>query len=251
MPYPTKDQLERAKLSLEMVVYVVVISVVILLLWRGDYFAGKIGQAINRAGLKVEEVNLWLIKLKVSSDTLSTAQATLADYKALIACTHRRNCTPAQVTSVESLVGGISNPQTATVEREINEAIQQTEQLVQTAEERIARDQPALRDVIAQRTAAGGWIALIGADRTLPAAQDEVDRVKSSFPRTDILFADGWYRTVVRFDSEADARAASSQIRSLTKREPYVREFNLWCPGAVAQPGFTRCGSRQADNRSR
>jgi hypothetical protein len=242
MPYPTKDQLERAKLSLEMIVYVVVISVVVLLLWRGDYFAAKIGQAISRAGLKVEEVNLWLVKLKVSSDTLSTAQATLAEYKTLVACAHRRTCTPVQVTAVEALITGATSPQTAAVEREINEAIQQNEQLVQTAEERVARDQP-----VSQRSAGGGWMALAGADRTLPAAQYEVDQLKVAFPRTDILLADGWYRTVVRFDSEADARSSMAQIRNLTKREPYVREFNAWCPGAVAQPGFIRCGSRQAN----
>lgn len=88
----------------------------------------------------------------------------------------------------------------------------------------------------------GQWGVIVGADRTVKAARDEVARVKRTGFDTKLFLRDNWYRTAAVFDSEPAATAAREQLAS-TIRPGYIRNISQWCNPAEAEPDepFARC----------
>jgi len=76
---------------------------------------------------------------------------------------------------------------------------------------------------------AGPWVVVMGADKTLESAQDELNRARQAgYPAARILLREGWYRTVVPFAEKSDAVQALDVISRL-RNGSYVRQLDQWC----------------------
>lgn len=74
------------------------------------------------------------------------------------------------------------------------------------------------------------WIVVIGGDRTIEGAKDEVRRAADKgFVDSKILLLDGWYRTVLAYSSKSDAQAALPKISNDIREGAYVRNLATWC----------------------
>lgn len=74
------------------------------------------------------------------------------------------------------------------------------------------------------------WVVVVGADRTLKAAQAEVEIAKSKgFEDARILLRDDWYRTVVPFPTEQQAAAKLTEISTQIREGSFIRDLNKWC----------------------
>lgn len=244
MSYPSKDQLERTKISIEIVTYATAISLILLAVFNAGYLIEKVARTFKESGVKLDEVNLFnTVKFKIS-DALAAADSTAEELKTalgLVVCQANNACSTEQKAQVDRIKANAPalNASVTRVQQDLKDALAQSERVVERVEQQNASA------VQTRAQAAGGWIALVGADRTLDSAEFEVNRIKPAFPQTVILFAEGWYRTVVRFNNEAEARAAVPRLSTLTNRQPYVRSFNEWCPGAVSDDrGVIKCGAR-------
>lgn len=91
------------------------------------------------------------------------------------------------------------------------------------------------------------WIIVSGADRTVESARDELRRVQELGYPAELIFVDGWYRTVGVFPSADEAEAAIDQFRSTIREDAYVRQLARWCGGFSRDPvvdgdgDFIRC----------
>jgi peptidoglycan hydrolase-like protein with peptidoglycan-binding domain len=87
-------------------------------------------------------------------------------------------------------------------------------------------------------------IVVFGADRTLADARKEVARAATAgFSDAEIVFREGWYRSVARFaTAEAQARGlAELRALSLSSQNAYARSLSAWCPNPQRDDGFMRC----------
>lgn len=74
------------------------------------------------------------------------------------------------------------------------------------------------------------WVVVIGADSTIDGAKDEVKTAKSKgFENVRILLRDGWYRTVIGFSSEKEAKDAVPDISNQIREGSYPRNLTTWC----------------------
>ena len=75
------------------------------------------------------------------------------------------------------------------------------------------------------------WLVIFGADKTISAAQDEIDIAKTKqFDNSIILKRDGWYRSVIRFDNKIEAQTQLKNIQTKLREGSYIRDLNTWCP---------------------
>lgn len=77
------------------------------------------------------------------------------------------------------------------------------------------------------------WVVIIGADRTLKDANWEKDKVinNKGFKDVDIIYRNDsykWYRTVIRFSTEPEAKEALPKIKNF-QNDAYMRNLNEWC----------------------
>lgn len=238
-----KDVLDRLKLSLELLIYTAVIGVILLAIFRADIVGGRISQIFREAGWNLKEVTLFGAKLEPLTEAAAKAESDLKEITArysaaidLLKCQSSSNCDATQASMIGDLIGtepSIISQVSGSIDA-VNQAIREAETL-NSALQATQPETPA---------SGGGWIAIVGADRTVESANDEVKRLRANdFDKAGLLFADGWYRTVVFFDSREAAQAALPTITRVLGRAPYIREFDKWCRGAVQGPDFIRCGT--------
>lgn len=76
----------------------------------------------------------------------------------------------------------------------------------------------------------GPWVVVMGADKELASAEDELNRASNAgFASAKILRRGDWYRTVVPFTTRAEASSALEQITDL-RAGSYIRHLDTWCP---------------------
>ena len=76
-----------------------------------------------------------------------------------------------------------------------------------------------------------GWLVVFGADKTIAAAQDEINRAnQKNYENAIIVKRDGWYRSVIRFDNKNEAQNQLENIQNQLRKGSYIRNLNTWCP---------------------
>jgi hypothetical protein len=69
-----------------------------------------------------------------------------------------------------------------------------------------------------------------GADRTMEAAQTEVQRLKDAgVPNAQIIKKDDWYRTVVPIAKPEQRQQALANVQQRIRRSAYTVDLNRWC----------------------
>jgi hypothetical protein len=233
MPYPTKDALDRTKVSLEIVTHIAVVTVIILGIWNANFFIDKVVKTFKQAGLNISEINLGVIKFQI--DALAVAQSStqdLKDARELVVCQSKNGCSPEQKDRIVKLVGQIGelDKATASTQQQLKEAIRASDQLVQ----QVQQQSPPVT---------GQWVVVAGADSTSAGAKDEVRKLSTTFPKAEVLFRRSYYLTVIRYGSETEARTALPEVERVVgrNRQPYVRAFSEFCPNATKEAEFTAC----------
>ncbi|SFR38826.1 SPOR domain-containing protein [Litoreibacter janthinus] len=93
----------------------------------------------------------------------------------------------------------------------------------------------------------GEWVVVLGADRSLDAAQDEQRKIAGRVDQVQIelILRDNWYRTVAFFDTADQAEAALPALEQAARRKGiYARSTAIWCEGTVStgSDGVIACG---------
>jgi hypothetical protein len=69
-----------------------------------------------------------------------------------------------------------------------------------------------------------------GADKTIEAAQSEVQRLKDAgVPNAQIIKKDDWYRTVVPIENPEQRQQTLSNVQRKIRRSAYAVDLNRWC----------------------
>jgi DNA repair exonuclease SbcCD ATPase subunit len=129
--------------------------------------------------------------------------------------------------------------------RQVEQALAEAERTLQNISERkgdaVQEAQLALRNV---KAATGGRWVVVGADRTLKAAQERAQKVaRLGFPGVSIYSRQRAFRTVVEFSDENEARAKLPAIRERLGEAAYQRDPAQWCPNAQKQGDYFKCSN--------
>lgn len=121
------------------------------------------------------------------------------------------------VTKIQTSIDTLKDTKSA-----ISETIKSIDQNIQISETVPATKIPATDNK---------WLVVFGADKTISAAQDEIDRAnKRNYDNAIILKRDGWYRSVITFDNESEAQNKLRNIQNELREGSYIRDLNTWCP---------------------
>lgn len=186
----------------------------------------KIGLALENAGFTEVNVggvkqDLTRLREKAQDTGLNTQQAQESLTKAITALQNAQSKQPNSnvASSIQDAINLISSSQLhlGFIKRQIQEVTATSAPGTGTQ----AQPVPSNRKP---------WVVVVGADRTLKAAQAEVGIAKSKgFEDASILFRDDWYRTVVPFATEQQAAAKLSEISAQIREGSFIRNLGNWC----------------------
>ncbi len=89
-----------------------------------------------------------------------------------------------------------------------------------------------------------GWGVIISADHELSPAQYEVESAgEKGFKGAQIYERDGWYRTVLRFDSKEEALNSLPDLQSKIRKGVYLVNLSSWCSGQTLKDRIISCES--------
>lgn len=219
MSEETKTRLEIWGLRLDLLVKAAVCVLIVVLV----FFPGKILSSLNSGDVKVSDVEIFGVKIKIDSDADEQVEALrqrLADtldeagtfrlnaenLNVLLSCTVNKKCTEQQQTEISSLVGLAVEP---VAERSALSDLQES--------------------VVSSESAAEEWIIVVGADKTLESAEFERSKLTDAGFEGQIVRRGSWFRTIALFPDGTLAQAAEQQIRTIMNRDVYVLPFSSWC----------------------
>ncbi len=240
MWYPSKDHLDRVKVSLDILTVLLVVGFVLFAVSRPAQVVQYVQTALAEANLKLNKMTA--LGLEFSFDDQGTAlqevRASLTEVTELLVCREADNCSESQLASIAELTGpGLTAlpPPIAAVVRRLDEEVAQ----IETARAAMTDDAEGAG------AAAGIWLVVTGADRQIEPARFEVAKLEDAGFGAELLRLGGWYRTVVPFDGEPEARAALGDIEAAAGRAAYLQPFGSFCPNPEPQEGFTACAGSE------
>lgn len=252
MTLPSKDTLERIKLAFGIVIGgLLLVLLTAMLIWPGRV-AGGVAKHLAAAGIEVSKFAFLGVEAKIikagevveeaaakAQAELDSANARLTELQHLLRCLGAGTCSAAEQAKIAAMQTSATDaaPVLKAARQDFDNAIQ------------LVRQATAVLTTLAPPASTGerAWIAISGGDRDLAAAQHEVGKLRAAgFPagQVGLLLQDDWYRTVVYYPTREAANNAAPAIAKALGRQPYFREFNRWCPNAVAvENKFVRCGA--------
>ena len=194
-----------------------------------EAFSVQLGDRLKRAGLEIKEIILPGVKfaliekndqLEKNSEDLTLASAEINRLKDIIEClTTSDQCAEDNQEKIHGLI-----QDTASFQRDIQQAIKANETAVASGPQYGNFDD-------------SDWFVVFGADDTSKAAEVEIGRVESLHANSLMVERDGWFRSVVPFDTRELASANVDEISELAGRTAYIRSVSTWCPGAIFRDG--------------
>jgi hypothetical protein len=234
---PTKEALERVKLTLDVATPFLVIVVVLVVAANLTWLTATGVNKLEKAGLHISKVGVFGVeadveqvqtKLQATQTTLLAQDQTLAKAQQALDC-GRSSCTPAQVNSART--------QLTVLTQNVHSALAQTRAIATQLDQAVS---PAT---------ASDWVAVISADTNQPEAAFEVTRAQKHrySGLIETVRRGKWLRTVIHFTSATDANNAIPSIQAMTGRTPYLRDFSLWCPNPTKADDTRVCGESDND----
>jgi hypothetical protein len=95
-----------------------------------------------------------------------------------------------------------------------------------------------------QQASTPKWGVVFGADGDIELAQYEIDHAINEnkkypplFNKEPIVFyRDGWYRSVIIFDTKDQAQKAEASIKKRLRPQSYFIDIKDWCPKIIPTP---------------
>lgn len=229
---PSKDTLERLRLAFGTLIGALLFALLVMLfVWPATVLTW-VGDRLSAAELEITEFAVFGVRLRSLQQASQQAQDQLAVARSEIDRLEAENArlqtevAERFITAPDPSVAPAIEPAPAPsseLRDQLNQAIRSLEDAQQAVGSRTEAP-PAERS----------WIAIFGADREVPAAEDEYNRLNQAGYDGAMLWREGFYRTVAFFPSRSEALGALPALARVMGREGYVREFNSWCPGARA-----------------
>lgn len=230
MAFPTKDGLERTKLSLEILTYAGAVAAIAVFVlnpgvvgaWLKSLGVSSLSTPLGDVKFAEDAVRASTDKLAISRDATAELQARLDVTTKALECERSADCTPAPATpSTAAIVAGnIAAYKTAT-------------QVVSALNTQVQRNETALAKITPAPSVTGQWLVVVGAEPTAAAAEFERQKLARTYPQAKVIQRDGFYRTVIPFDTTTEARAANAAIEKSTGTVPYIRSEADWCGRAT------------------
>lgn len=219
MSEESKTRLEIWGLRLDLLVKVAVCILIVVLI----FFPGKILSSLNSGDVKVSDVEIFGVKIKIDSeageqvdalrqrlaDTLDeagTLRLNAENLNALLGCSVNQNCSEQQLSEIASVVGlPVKRSPEGSALSDLQEA------------------------VVSAESSSEAWIIVVGADKTLESAEFERSKLTEAGFEGQIVRRGSWFRTIARFGDGASAQSAEQRIRAIMDRDVYVLPFSNWC----------------------
>ncbi len=126
-----------------------------------------------------------------------------------------------------------------------NEAVNILTSIEKAITDSSAKDEAKVAKKQAEKlnTEIGEWIIITGGDKTLDAAQYEVNKAKNEgYKQVSIYYRNNYYRTVIGpFGSKDDASLELIEIKHRLNKSAYVVNQNSWCKSSTKENGFIQC----------
>jgi hypothetical protein len=238
MGFPSKEALERFKLTLDVVTPFVVIVIVLLVAANLTWVTASLVKKLEGAGFHITKVQAFGVEaeLEQAQTKVQATEATLVAQNQVVAKAKQAldcgptNCTAAQIDNAKAQLSILSQG--------VDNALAQT------------RSVAAQLDQANAPATASDWVAVISADTNQPEAAFEADRAKKHgfSGLIETVRRGKWLRTVIHFGSATDANNALAGIQAMTGRTPYLRDFSAWCPTPTKETdGLRVCGQSGSD----
>jgi cell division septation protein DedD len=102
--------------------------------------------------------------------------------------------------------------------------------------------QPALARAQQLETLNDTWIIVVGGDRSLDEAADEVSRAQRAGYTPTLYLKQGWYRTTVGpFPTKSDADRTNIAVSATLRNGAYVVNLKSWCPQPSPKDKYVEC----------
>jgi len=102
--------------------------------------------------------------------------------------------------------------------------------------------QPALQRAEKLGAQSDAWIIVVGGDKSIDDAKDEVRRATDAGYSPALYLKQGWYRTTIGpFPTQTDAERTNIAVRATVRGASYVVNLKSWCEKQSAKNGYTEC----------
>jgi hypothetical protein len=180
----------------------------------------------------------WKARLVETDDALKTANATVESLQAQL---KQANDTLAAATA--AVPSGELRSQILAVEKSGRRLAEATVNASDVARSTIAENAPLVQRAKGIVSSTGAQAVVMGSDRTLSAAEDEVRRAtKAGITNVSVYFRNGYYATLSIVDSR-DRATEYLQIARTFRPDAYIARIGSWCKSPVPREGYTECSS--------
>jgi hypothetical protein len=102
--------------------------------------------------------------------------------------------------------------------------------------------QPALQRAQELETRTDAWIIVVGGDKTINDARDEIEKAKRAGYSATLYLKQDWYRTTVGpFPTKSDAERANIAVSATLRNGAYVVNLQTWCPKQSPKDSYIEC----------
>ena len=102
--------------------------------------------------------------------------------------------------------------------------------------------QPALQRAKELETLSDTWIIVVGGDKPINDARDEIERAKRAGYSPTLYLKQGWYRTTVGpFPTQSDAERTNIAVRATLRNGAYVVNLKSWCTKQSPKDNYVEC----------
>lgn len=178
----------------------------------------------------------WKARLVETDDALKTAKATIDSLQAQL-----KQANDALASATAAVPSGELRNQIQAVEKSGRQLAEATVNASEAARSTITENAPLVERAQSVVSSTGAQAVIIGSDRTLSAAQDEVRRAtKAGITNVSVYFRNGYYATLSVVDSR-DKATEYLRIARTFRPDPYIARMGSWCTSPVPREGYTEC----------
>lgn len=180
----------------------------------------------------------WKASLVESNDALTAANSTIEALRAQL-----KQSNDALAAAKNAMPPGELRTEIQSVENSGRKLTETTANASEFIRSTISQNAPLVERAQLMTSSAAAQAIVMGSDRSLVAAQDEVRRAtKAGIENVSIYFRNGYFRTVAVVDSRETAVEYLRIARDF-RPDAYVARMSLWCPSPVARDAYTECAS--------
>ena len=178
----------------------------------------------------------WKARLVESDDALKTANATIESLQAQL-----KQANAALAAATSAVPPGELRSQLSTVEQSGRKLEQTTADASTVLRSTLAQNAPLVERAQSTLPGGGPQAVVMGSDRTLEAARDEVRRAAGAgIANVAVYQRNGYFATIATTDTR-DQAAEVLRIARGFRPDAYVTRLSAWCLNPTPRDGFTEC----------